>query len=156
MSGVRSGARSVLKYFAPLYVVLIVIQVFLVGEGLFRMKAITADECDKAHLNCLSNSRTLDAHRFFGFILTEPLALLFLFAALLAWFPDTRVRTITILAPIVTFLQVIWAVIGSWAGGLHPIGAFVALGMFGWLTRVLRQGQPETADAGAPAAAPAG
>jgi hypothetical protein len=152
MSGVRSGARSVLKYFAPLYVVLIVIQVFLVGEGLFRMKAITADECDKAHLNCLSNSRTLDAHRFFGFILTEPLALLFLIAALLAWFPNKRVRTITILAPIVTFLQVVWAVIGSWAGGLHPLGAFVALAMFGWLSRVLRS-EEATAPAAAGAAA---
>ena len=138
MTGVRRGARSVLKYFAPLFVVLIVIQVFLVGEGLFRMNVITADNCDKAHLNCSGNSRTLDAHRFLGFILTEPLALLFLIAALLAWFPNTRVRTVTILAPIVTFLQVIWAVIGSWAGGLHPIGAFVALGMYGWLSRVLR------------------
>lgn len=99
-------------------------------------------------MNCSGNSRTLDAHRFLGFILTEPLALLFLIAALLAWFPNTRVRTITILAPIVTFLQVIWAVIGSWAGGLHPIGAFVALGMYGWLSRVLRSDE-----ATAPAAA---
>jgi hypothetical protein len=31
----RRGARSVLKWFAALYVVLIVVQVFLAGEGIF-------------------------------------------------------------------------------------------------------------------------
>lgn len=157
MDGVRRGARSVLKYFAPLYVVLIVVQVFLAGEGIFRMNDIKhSDHCDKAAVHCISNSKTLDAHRFLGFVLTEPLAILFLIAALLAWFPDTRLRTISILAPIITFLQVIWAVIGGWAGGIHPVGAFVALGMFGWLSRVLRQEQSATADASAPATAPAG
>jgi hypothetical protein len=157
MDGVRRGARSVLKYFAPLYVVLIVVQVFLAGEGIFRMNDIKhSDDCNKAAAHCISNSKPLDAHRFLGFLLTEPLAVLFLIAALLAWFPDTRLRTISILAPIVTALQLLWAGIGGWAGGIHPVGAFVALGMFGWLTRVLRQEQAGTADAAVPATAPTG
>ena len=33
MSGVRRGARSVLKWLSPLYVVLIIVQVFLAGEA---------------------------------------------------------------------------------------------------------------------------
>ena len=33
MSGVRRGARSVLKWFSPLYVVLIIVQVFLAARA---------------------------------------------------------------------------------------------------------------------------
>jgi hypothetical protein len=140
MSGVRRGARSVLRYFAPLYVVLIVVQVFLAGEGIFRLKNVSdSDHCDKAGVQCIANSKTLDAHRFLGFLLTEPIALLFVVAALLAWYPSTRLRTITILAPILTFLQVVFAGVGGWVGGLHALNAFIVLGMFGWLSHRLRR-----------------
>jgi hypothetical protein len=156
MSGVRRGARSVLKYFAPLYVVLIVIQVFLAGEGIFRMKDVKdSDACNKAAAHCVSNSKSLDAHRFLGFLLTEPIALLFLIAALLAWYPSTRLRTITILAPILTFVQVVLAGIGGWVAGLHPVNAFIVLGMFGWLSHRLREAEPAAAAASAPLAVPA-
>jgi hypothetical protein len=40
MSGVRRGARSVLKWFSPLYVVLIFVQVFLAVGGLHVLNAI--------------------------------------------------------------------------------------------------------------------
>ena len=46
MSGVRRGARSVLKWFSPLYVVLIIVQVFLAGEGVFRLRTVyDSDTC---------------------------------------------------------------------------------------------------------------
>ncbi len=142
MSGVRSGARSVLKWFSPLYVVLIVVQVFLAGEGVFRLRTVyDSDTCKKA---VCGGSTTLDPHRFLGFVLTEPLALLFLIAALLAWYPDTRLRNVTILAPILTFLQVVLAGIGKWVGGLHVLNAILILGMYGWLTYTLRRGQAAT------------
>lgn len=142
MDGVRRGARSVLKWFAPLYVVLIVVQVFLAGEGIFGLKNVKK----------LDDAKVLNAHRDLGFILTEPLAILFLIAALLAWHPNIRVRTVTIVVPILTFIQVVLANIGRWGGGLHPVNAFLVLGLYGWLAHRLRQ---EPAEAGAPVTVPA-
>ena len=137
MSGVRRGARSVLKWFSPLYVVLIIVQVFLAGEGVFRLRTVyDSDTCKKA---VCGGSTTLDPHRILGFILTEPLALLFLIAALLAWHPNKRVRIVTIVAPILTFVQLILAVVGKWVGGLHVLNAILILGMYGWLTYTLRR-----------------
>lgn len=136
MSGVRRGARSVLKWFSPLYVVLIVVQVFLAGEGVFRLRTVyDSDTCKKA---VCGGSTTLDPHRILGFILTEPLALLFLIAALLAWHPDKRMRIVAIVAPILTFVQLLLAVVGKWVGGLHVLNAILILGMYGWLTYKLR------------------
>ena len=87
----RRGAAVVLKWFSLLYVVLIVIQVYLAGEGIFGLNVINhSDDCDKkgADLNsahCVGNSKTLDAHRALGFFLTLPGAVLFLICALIAW-----------------------------------------------------------------------
>lgn len=140
MSGVRRGARSVLKWFSPLYVVLILVQVFLAGEGVFRLRTVyDSDTCKKA---VCGGSTTLDPHRILGFILTEPLALLFLLVALLAWHPNKRVRIVTIVAPILTFVQLILAVVGKWVGGLHVLNAILILAMYGWLTYTLRHKQP--------------
>lgn len=148
MSGVRSGARSVLKWFSPLYVALIIVQVFLAGEGVFRLRNVyDSDTCKKATAHC-GGSTTLDPHRILGFILTEPLALLFLITALLAWYPNTRVRSVTIVAPILTFLQFGLAAIGKWVGGLHVLNAILILGMYGWLTYRLRHEQPASVETG--------
>ena len=148
MSRLRSGARSVLKWFSPLYAVLIVVQLFLAGEGVFRLRAVyDSDTCKKA---VCGGSTTLDAHRSLGFILTLPLAILFLIVALLAWYPDMRVRVISLVVPILTFLQVVLAGIGRWIGGLHVLDAFIILGMFGWLTYTLRREEPASTDVGAP------
>ena len=149
MNGLRSGARSVLKWFSPLYVVLIIVQVFLAGEGVFRPRTVyDSDTCKKA---VCGGSTTLDPHRFLGFVLTEPLAFLFLITALLAWYPDGRTRTVTIVAPILTFLQLVLAGIGKWVGGLHVLNAILVLAMYSWLTYSLRRRQPAPA-AGGPTA----
>jgi hypothetical protein len=137
MRGVRRGARSVLKWFSPLYVVLIVVQVFLAGEGVFRLRTVyDSDTCKQA---VCGGSTTLDPHRILGFVLTEPLALLFLVAALLAWHPNKRVRIVSIVVPILTFVQLLLAVAGKWVGGLHVLNAILILGMYGWLTYTLRR-----------------
>ena len=146
MSGVRRGARSVLKWFSPLYVVLIIVQMFLAGEGVFRLRTVyDSDTCKKA---ICGGSTTLDPHRFLGFVLTQPLALLFLITALLAWHPDVRVRVVTIVVPILTFVQLVLAGIGKWVGGLHVLNAVLILGMYGWLTYKLRHEEPASAEAG--------
>jgi hypothetical protein len=155
MTGVRRGARSVLKWFSALYVVLILVQVFLAGEGVFRLR--TVYDSDTCKTTTCGGSTTLDPHRILGFVLTEPLALLFLITALLAWHPETRVRAVSIVAPILTFVQLFLATIGRWVGGLHVLNAIAILAMYGWLAYRLRQDQHVPADAPAGAElAPAG
>ena len=145
MEGVRRGARSVLKWFSALYVVLIVVQVYLAGEGIFGLNNIkNSDDCDKGVAHCVANSKTLDAHRALGFFLTLPGALLFLICALLAWLPNTRLRTISIVVPILAFVQMILPGLGRWAAALHPVNAILLLGLFGYLAYQLRQPQAET------------
>lgn len=134
----RRGARAVLKWFSALYVVLIIVQVFLAGEGIFGLNNIKhADACNKAGAHCIANSKALDPHRALGFFLTMPGALLFLIVALIAWLPNTRLRTISIVVPVLTFVQMILAGAGRWAGGLHPVNALLVLGLYAYLARSL-------------------
>lgn len=143
MGGVRGGARSVLKWFAALYVVAIIVQVFLAGEGIFGLKNIEhSDVCDKAAARCIANSKTLDPHRALGFFLTMPGALLFLIVALLAWHGNKRIRTVSIVVPFLTFLQMVLPGLGRWGGAFHPLNAILVLGLFGWLAYRLRHDQP--------------
>jgi hypothetical protein len=156
MTGVRRGARSVLKWFSGLYVILIIVQVFLAGEGIFGLKNIEhADDCNKAGASCIANSKTLDAHRALGFFLTMPGALLFLIVALVAWHPNKRVRTVSIVVPILTFVQMILPGLGRWGGAFHPLNAILVLGLFGWLFYRLRREQREGVGVAIPATAPA-
>ena len=60
----------------------------------------------------------------------------------------------SIVAPILTFVQLVLAGIGKWVGGLHVLNAVLILGMYGWLTYRLRREQPASAEA-PPATAPA-
>jgi len=134
----RNGATNVLKWFSAVYVAAILVQVFLAGEGIFRIGVIkNSDDCDKTGARCIANSRTLDAHRGLGTILVLA-SILFLVVALVAWHRDRRIRIVSIVAPVVTFLQIVFAGIGSWAGGLHAVDAFIVLVLFGWLFLRLR------------------
>ena len=149
----RNGATVVMKWFAGLYVLAIVVQVFLAGEGIFRMNDIkNSDDCNKKAAHCISNSKTLDAHRGLGTILVFA-SILFLIVALLAWHRNKRIRVVSIVVAFLTFLQLILAGIGGWTAGLHPVNAFLVLGMYGWLFYALRR---ETAPEVTPAAATTG
>jgi hypothetical protein len=138
MEGARNGARVVLRYFAPLYVLAIIVQIFLAGEGIFGIKAGPK----------LDDQKTLDAHRGLGFIIAEPGAVLLLIVALLAWHPDRRVRTVSIVLPFLLFIQAILGGAGRWGGAFHPLLAFLLLALFGWLSRRLWEGK-RAADAAA-------
>ena len=137
MDGVRRGARAVMKWFAPLIFVAIVVQILLAGEGIFGIKK--GPELD--------DQKTLDPHRALGFILTEPVALLFLIVALLAWHPDLRVRRVSLLLPFLTFAQAPLSWGGRWSGMFHPLNAFLLLGLYGWLSGRLHRGARATASA---------
>jgi hypothetical protein len=156
----RRRAAGVLKWFSALYVVLIVIQVYLAGEGIFGLNVIkNSEDCDKKGADlvaqhCVGNSKTLDAHRGLGFFLTLPGALLFLIVALIAWYPNKRIRIVSIVAPILTFVQMILPGTGRWGAALHPVNAILILVLYGWLFFALRKEKPEAATE--PAVVPSG
>jgi hypothetical protein len=143
MNGVRRGARAVLRYFVPLYIVAIVVQVFLAGEGIFGIKAGPK----------LDDQKTLDAHRALGFILADFGSVLLLIVALLAWLPDKRARSVSIAIPFLLFIQGILGGAGRWGGAFHPLNAFLILALLGWLTQRLWRG---SATAEAAESVPAG
>jgi len=145
MAGVRRGAQAVLKFLAPIFVIGIIVQVFLAGEGIFGLK----------NVQNLDDAKTLDPHRGLGFFLTFPGALLLLIVALLAWSPDKRVRILSLVLPFQLFLQSVLAGIGRWGGAFHPLNGFALLAEFGWLTYILWHRQEATAPAAAAASVPA-
>ena len=123
MAGVRRVTRSMLRYWVPLYVVAVVLQIYFAGEGIFGAGSETIDDAN-----------SLELHRGFGWIIAQPIGLLFLITALLAWLPDKRQRYMTIALPILLFVQSILPSAGRWVAALHPVNAVVILGLFGYLT----------------------
>jgi hypothetical protein len=119
-----------MRYFAPLIFLTIIVQIFLAGEGIFGIKHLKND---------IGDAKTLDPHRALGFILTEPVALLFLIVALLAWLPQRRLRWLSLILPFELFAQAPLAWGGRWSGAFHPLNAFLLLGLFGYLSRRLWQ-----------------
>jgi uncharacterized protein DUF6220 len=130
VAGVRRGAVAVLRYYVPLFVVAVIVQIFLAGEGIFGIKGGPK----------LDDQKTLDPHRGLGYILAEPAALILLILALLAWFPDRKMRWISIALPFLVFLQdpLSWG--GRWSGAFHPLNAILVLALLGWLARRLWSG----------------
>jgi hypothetical protein len=96
-----------------------------------------------ATTDCVGNSNTLDAHRAFGTLLVL-VSILFLIVALVAWLPNKWDRIVSIVVPILTFLQIVLAAIGGWVAGLHPVNAILVLFLYGWLFHRLRKGEEET------------
>ena len=123
MAGVRRVARSILRYVVPLYVFLIVLQVYFAGEGIFGAGDQT-----------IQDAKSLNLHRDFGWIIAQPGGLLFLIIALLAWLPDKRQRRLTIAVPILLIVQSILPSTGRWVAAFHPLNAFVILGLVGYLS----------------------
>ena len=136
MEGVRRVSRSILKYFVPLIVLVLILQVYFAGEGIFGARASDAT---------IEDSKELDLHRGVGFILTNPVALLLLIVALLAWLPDKRLRIISIVLPFLLFIQMLLAEGGRWVAALHPVNAFLLLGLLGYLASRLWRGERDAA-----------
>ena len=131
MAGVRRVCRSILRYAYPLYVLLIILQIYFAGEGIFG-----ARDNDTA----IEDAKQLNLHRDFGWFISQPGALLLLIIALLAWFPGTRMRTLSILLPILLIVQSILPAASRWVSALHPVNAVVILGMVGYLSWALWRG----------------
>jgi hypothetical protein len=144
MAGTRRVTRSILRYVYPLYALAIILQVYFAGEGIFG-----------AGDSSIEDANSLNLHRDFGWFISQPIALLLLIVTLLAWLPDKRLRTLSILAPILLFVQSILPSTGRWVAALHPLNAFVILGLFGYLSWSFWRGEALAAEVTAQEATPA-
>jgi len=144
MAGVRRVTRSILRYVYPLYVLAVILQVYFAGEGIFG-----AREADQT----IEDANTLNLHRDFGWIITEPIALLLLIVTLLAWLPNVRLRIISIVTPFVLWIQLILPSGGRWVAAFHPVNALLILGLLGYLTWAFWTGRATAEEHPAAAAA---
>jgi len=127
---IRRGAAVAQRYLVSLYFLGVVTQFFLVGMGLFGMKA--GDTIGKAH--------SLNAHRDFGWALTQYGGLLLLLATLIAWQRPLRERVgLYVLLCLLGFpLQPVLAAAGEhnrFVGMFHPVNAILLLGLSAALAR---------------------
>lgn len=145
---VRRGAGVAQRYLVSLYFIGVVAQFFLVGYGLFGMKA--GDTIGKAH--------SLNAHRDFGWILTQYGGLLLLLITLIAWQKPLRKRVgLYVLLCLLGFpVQPLLAAGGEhhrFVGMFHPVNAILLLGLSAylahraWATRRGSVAAPEAAAA---------
>jgi hypothetical protein len=128
VNSIRRGAAVAQRYLVSLYFLGVVVQFFLVGLGLFGMKA--GDTIAKAH--------SLNAHRDFGWAFTEIGGLLLLVSTLLAWQrPLSRKVGLYVVLCLLGFpLQPLLAAGGEhhkYVGMFHPVNALLLLGLSGSL-----------------------
>jgi len=113
----------------------VIVQFFLVGYGLFDMKNNTTNDHSKTVT--IDNANSLNAHRGFGFLLSDVLAVLILILVLLAW-PRRKLLVRWIALAVLAFVQGLLAGFGfnHWVIGMfHPVNALVLLGLSGYLAR---------------------
>jgi hypothetical protein len=147
VSTIRRAAAVAQLYVVSLYFLGVIVQFFLVGYGLFAMKG--GDTIQKAH--------SLNAHRDFGWALTQFGGLVLLLTTLIAWQKPLRERV----APYVVLcllgfpVQPILAAAGEdqkFVGMFHPVNAILLLVLSGTLAR--RAWATARAGARVPVAAP--
>jgi hypothetical protein len=140
VAAVRRGAWTGLRYVTSLFFLGVIVQFFLVGIGLFGMK----------HGATIDNAHSLNAHRDFGYILSDAGAALMLILVLLAW-PQRRLLGLWILLAVLAFVQPVLASSGyhhKWLGMFHPVVALILLGLSGslaaqaWKTARQQEGAP--------------
>jgi hypothetical protein len=140
MNAVRRGAAVAQRYVVTLYFIGVIVQFFLVGYGLFGMK----------HGATIDNAKSLNAHRDFGFILSDLGTILILLTTLIAWqHPLGRKVGAYVVLAVLAFVQPVLATTGyhhKWVGMFHPVNAIILLGLSGSLAfrswREARGGEP--------------
>src|SRR5258708_32686446 len=126
MNIVRRGAAVAQRYLVSIYFLGVITQFVLVGYGLFGMKG--GDTIQKAH--------SLDAHREFGWMLTQFGGLLLLLTTLIAWQRPLRERVglFAVLCLLGFPVQPILSAAGEKhrnVGMFHPVNALLLLGLSG-------------------------
>jgi hypothetical protein len=140
MNAVRRGAAVLQRYLVTLFFIGVVVQFFLVGYGLFGMK----------HGATIDDAHSLNAHRDFGFILSDFGSALILITTLIAWQRPLRQKVVPyVVLAVLAFVQAILATVGfhhKWVGMFHPVNALILFGLSGSLAfrswREARAGEP--------------
>jgi hypothetical protein len=139
-----------LRYVTSLFFLGVIVQFFLVGIGLFGMK----------HGATIDNAKSLNAHRDFGWILTQLGAALMLIFVLLAWPTPRKLLGLWILLIVLAFpVQPILASSGfrhKWVGMFHPVNALILLGLSGYLAHYAWTTRGKQSSEPVPAVAPSG
>ena len=136
MATVRRGARGFLKYLIPLVLLLVLVQIFLAGFGIFGLEEGEA----------LDDVETLELHRGVGHLLGTFGGILIFLASLIWWPRDKRLLGWFVLTAVLLFVQPIFAVIGGeFVGGIHALNAMVLVGLLGRLSYLLWRGRAAVA-----------
>jgi hypothetical protein len=121
LTGARAGAFTVYRGLIVVFLVLLLVQVFLAGLGIFGADVAAVED----------EATELDAHRAFGHIISQPVALIVLIAAAVAR-PGRRIVQLTIAWVVVGIVQVALGIAGADAaalGGLHALNALIYVGL---------------------------
>jgi len=127
LTGFRKGAFGLYRVLIALYTLVVVVQIFLAGLGIYGADGAPTDD---------DASSTLDPHRFVGHILTQPVALLILIVALIAR-PGRKIISLTVALFVLGIVQVALGIAGEgtpFLGGLHAVNAILVLGLAATLT----------------------
>jgi len=137
MESVRRGAGAALRYLTPLYALAVLLQFFFAGSGIFGL-----DEGESV----AEEGNALDLHRDFGWIISNPVALLILLIALLWWPRRKRMLGLYFLLFVLMIVQSFLPEAGQWVAALHPVNAVVLLALLGYLSYWFWRGGYDTMD----------
>jgi heme A synthase len=130
---------TVYRWWAAILTLAVVVQIGFAGYGAFN-SAEKIEDNDSISKKAFEDG--WDPHTGFGYIVFLGAVLLFLIA--LASRPGRRGVLWALAVPLLVILQIVLAWIGEsvgWLGFLHPINAFVILGVLGSLTGRLWRGR---------------
>lgn len=130
---------TVYRWWAAILTLAVVVQIGFAGYGAFNA-AEKVEDNDSISKKAFEDG--WDPHTGFGYIVFLGAVLLFLIA--LASRPGRRGVLWALAVPLLVALQIVLAWIGEsvgWLGFLHPINAFVILGVLGSLTGRLWRGR---------------
>jgi hypothetical protein len=120
MIRIRAGAHAAWRYLIPLFVIVVIVQFFLAGVGVF---------------NPSESSEPYDPHSAVGFLGAGIGSFVLMILALIAWRDRVIIGGSVALFLLANFVQPALAEFNSWAGPFHPINGLIILGLSLWLMR---------------------
>jgi uncharacterized membrane protein len=144
--------RGIYKYWVTILTAAVVLQIFFAGAGAFD----TADKVDGGTVNEDSFEDSFGAHIGLGYLIFLGTLVLLLLSF------GTRSRQLilrAVAAVVLLIVQILLAWTGASVpfllGGLHPVNAFIILGLLGSTTYLLWKGRMDTAEPAVATAPPA-
>jgi hypothetical protein len=120
MIRIRAGAHAAWRYLIPLFVLVVIVQFFLAGVGVF---------------NPGESSEPYDPHSAVGFLGAGIGSFVLMVLALIAWRDRVIIGGSVALFVLANLIQPALAEFNSWAGPFHPVNGLIILGLSVWLMR---------------------